>query len=127
MTKRTKTMVETDRRRPPQSAPHRCQPVKREAQRANDPPDHRLFHFAPRRIRCTKGGLNSKLPVVCDGQGRPNILLLKEGQMSDHIGAFLLLDALRKAQDLLGDQDYDSDWFRTALTERGVNPCIPPR
>ena len=22
---------------------------------------------------------------------------------------------------------YDSDWFRAALTERGITPCIPPR
>ena len=55
------------------------------------------------------------------------MLLLTEGQMSDHNGAFLLLDALPNAQELLGDKGYDSDCFRAALAERGITPCIPPR
>ena len=41
---------------------------------------------APRRIGRTKGGLNSKLHAVCDGLGRPVVMLLSEGQMSDHKG-----------------------------------------
>ena len=64
---------------------------------------------------------------MCDGQGRPIILLLSEGQMSDYKGAFLLLDALPKAKELLGDKGYDSNWLRAALIERGITPCIPPR
>ena len=55
------------------------------------------------------------------------MLLLTEGQMSDHKGAFLLLSALPRAKELLGDKGYDSDWFRAALAERGITPCIPPR
>ena len=74
-----------------------------------------------------KGGLNSKLHAVCDGQWRPIMLLLAEGQMSDHTGAFLLLSALPRDRELLGDKGYDSDWFRAALTERGITPCISPR
>jgi transposase len=34
----------------------------------------------PGCIGRTKGGLNSKLHAVCDGQGRPVVLLLTEGQ-----------------------------------------------
>jgi transposase len=71
--------------------------------------------------------LNSKLHAVCDGLGRPIILLLTEGQMSDHKGAFLLLSSLPRAKELLGDKGYDSNWFRQALIERGITPCIPPR
>ena len=81
----------------------------------------------PRRIGRTKGGLNSKLHAVCDGQGRPIILFPTEGQMSDHKGAFLMLSVLPKAKELLGDKGYDSNWFRAALAERGITPCIPPR
>jgi transposase len=51
-------------------------------------------------------------------EGRPIMLLLTEGQMNDHKGAFLLLSALPNAKELLGDKGYDSDWFRAALTER---------
>jgi len=64
---------------------------------------------------------------VCDGQGWPIIILLSEGQMSDHKGAFLLLASLPGAKELLGNKGYDSDWFREALAERGITPCIPPR
>ncbi|QJB69739.1 IS5 family transposase [Parasphingorhabdus halotolerans] len=81
----------------------------------------------PRRIGRTKGGLNSKLHAVCDGEGRPIILLLTEGQMSDYKGAALLLSSLPQAMELLGDKGYDSDWFRSALAERGITACIPPR
>ena len=54
-------------------------------------------------------------------------MMLTEGQMSDHKGAVLLLDALPNAKELLGDKGYDSDWFRAALTARGITPCIPPK
>jgi putative transposase len=65
--------------------------------------------------------------MVCDGQGRPLILLLSEGQMSDYKGAALMIDAFPKAKALLGDRGYDADWFRAALIARGITPCIPPR
>ena len=56
--------------------------------------------------------MNSKLHAVCDGHGRPLIMLLSEGQMSDYKGAALMLAALPKAKELLGDKGYDADWFR---------------
>lgn len=71
--------------------------------------------------------MNSKLHAVCDGAGRPRVLLLPEGQMSDHTGAALLLPFLPATRVLIGDKGYDSDAFRTALTARGISPCIPPR
>ncbi|SFJ25593.1 putative transposase [Bosea sp. OK403] len=71
--------------------------------------------------------MNSKLHAVCDGCGRPLVMLLSEGQMSDYKGAALMIDALPKAKTLLGDKGYDADWFRQALTERGITPCIPPK
>ena len=51
----------------------------------------------PRRIGRTKGGLNSKLHAVCDGDGKPLILLLSEGQVSDYRGAASVLPALPSA------------------------------
>jgi hypothetical protein len=44
----------------------------------------------PRRIGRIKGGLNA----VCDGDGKPLILLLTEGQVSDYHGATTVLQAL---------------------------------
>ena len=54
-------------------------------------------------------------------------LLLTEGPMSDYKGAALLLDSLPKAKELLADRGYDADWFREALMQKGIAPCIPPR
>ena len=71
--------------------------------------------------------MNSKLHAVCDGHGRPLILLLSEGQMSDYKGAALMLPALPKAKELLGDKGYDANWFRKALTEMGIAACIPSK
>lgn len=46
--------------------------------------------------------------------------------MSDHKGARFVLDALPSASTLIGDRGYDSNWFRQALADRGIEPCIPP-
>ena len=71
--------------------------------------------------------MNSKLHAVTDQDGKPLILLLTPGQMSDHKGAALMLPALPKAKSLTGDKGYDSDAFRKALREKGIEPCIPPK
>ena len=102
-----------DRCDPSQGPPHGGQPAQKGA--------------VPRRIGRTNGGLNSKLHAVCDGKGRPLIMLLSEGQMSDYKGAALMIDAFPKAKALLGDRGYDANWFRAALAERGIAACIPSK
>lgn len=64
---------------------------------------------------------------MCDGKGRPLVMLLSEGQMSDYKGAALMLDALPSARTLIADRGYDANWFRQALTARGIEPCIPSK
>lgn len=59
--------------------------------------------------------------------GRPINFFLTAGQTSDYIGARVLLGFLPKAKALLADRGYDADWFRKALIERGILPCIPGR
>ena len=54
-------------------------------------------------------------------------MLLSEGQMSNCKGAALMLPAVPKAKELLGDKGYDADWFRAALADRGIQPCIPSK
>ncbi len=81
-------------------------------------------------LRCigrTRGGLNSKLHAVCDGDGKPVVLLLTASQVSDYCGADTVLDALPEADALIADKGYDSDRLREALAERGVKSCIPGR
>ena len=81
----------------------------------------------PRRIGRTKGSLNSKLHAVCDGRGRPLVMLLSEGQMSDYKGAAAMRPAMPKAKLLLADKGYDADWFRAALAKRRIQACIPSK
>lgn len=57
--------------------------------------------------------------------GRPVVLLLTEGQVSDHAGAALIEAALPAAHDLIADRGYDSRRFRDVLQARGITPCIP--
>ena len=81
----------------------------------------------PQRIGGIKGGLSSKLHAVCDGQGRPLVMLLSEGQISDFKGAALMVNVLPKAKALIGDKGYDADWLRAALANRGIKACIPSK
>lgn len=80
---------------------------------------------AGRLIGRTKGGMNTKLHAVSDANGRPISFFMTAGQVSDYTGAAALLDTLPKAQWMLADRGYDADWFRDALQEKGITPCIP--
>lgn len=83
--------------------------------------------------------MNSKLHAVCDGEGKPLILLLTEGplsakprfacrqRVSDYRGAATVLPALPEADALIADKGYDSDQLRHALAGLGISPCIPGR
>ena len=71
--------------------------------------------------------MNSKLHAVTDDKGRPLVMALTAGQVSDHIGAKILYPALPRAKTLIGDKGYDSDEFRAALQAMAIEPCIPPR
>jgi transposase len=55
------------------------------------------------------------------------MLLLTEGQMSDHIGAKILYPILPSAKMLIADKGYDSDEFRDALAAKKIKACIPPK
>lgn len=49
------------------------------------------------------------------------------GNHSIYTGAAALLGSLPKADWLLADRGYDADWFREALKDKGIKPCIPGR
>ena len=54
------------------------------------------------------------------------MLLLTEGQASDHRGAALILPQFPAgARELIADRGYDSARFRDHLAARGIAPCIP--
>ena len=70
--------------------------------------------------------LCAKLHAVTDGEGRPIMLMLSKGQLSDHTGGKLLFPHLPAAETLIADESYDSDQHRDALAATGIMPCILP-
>jgi len=75
----------------------------------------------------TKGGINTKLHAATDANGRPLSFFITAGHISDYTGAAALLDDLPKAKWMLADRGYDADWFRDALEQKGIKPCLPGR
>jgi transposase len=80
-----------------------------------------------RLIGRTKVGMNTKLHAVTDADGRPIRFFMTAGQVSDYTGAAALLSSLPAAEWLLADRGYDAGWFREALKDKGIKPCIPGR
>ena len=71
--------------------------------------------------------MNSKLHAICDEEGRPLVMLLTEGQMSDFKGAAIMAEKIPQADVLIADKGYDADWFREELRQRKIDVCIPPK
>lgn len=69
--------------------------------------------------------MKTKLPAVCDSQGRPLNVFVSAGQVSDDIGATAYLNSPPNVDWLLGDRRHDADWFRDSLNDKGIRLCIP--
>ncbi|MFT7596847.1 MAG: transposase, partial [Paracoccaceae bacterium] len=69
--------------------------------------------------------MNTKLHAVTDTRGRPIRFFITAGPVSDYTRATALLNSLPDADWLLADRGYDADWFRDALIDKGIGPCIP--
>lgn len=69
--------------------------------------------------------MNTKLHAVTDANGRPLSFFITDGQISEYTGAAAFLDNLLKTQWMLADRGYDAEWFRDALEQRSIKPCIP--
>ena len=69
--------------------------------------------------------MNTKLHAVTDAKGRPLKFFITAGQVSDHTGAAALLSSQPAAEWMLADRGYDADWFRDALKDKVIRPCIP--
>ena len=54
-------------------------------------------------------------------------MYLSASQTSDFIGAAGLLSSMPAAKVMLADPGHDADWFRNAVIDRGITPCIPSR
>ena len=71
--------------------------------------------------------MNTKLHAAADADGRPIRFFMATDQVRDYTGAAAPLGNLPKAEWLLADRGYDDDWFRDALKNQEIKPCIPGR
>ena len=75
----------------------------------------------------TRGGRNTKLHAVCDGRGRPLVLLLTPGNFHDMRVAKQCIQAMPPSAELVADKGYDSNDLRRWLADRGTKAVIPPK
>ena len=54
-------------------------------------------------------------------------MYLSARQTSDYTGAAGLVSGMPGVKVLLADRGYDADWFRNALMDKGITPCIPSK
>lgn len=71
--------------------------------------------------------MNTTSHAVTDAGGRRIGFFMTAGQASDHTGAAALPGRLPKADWLPADRGYDAGWFREALKDKRIRPCIPGR
>jgi transposase len=74
----------------------------------------------------TKGGLNTKLCALVDGEGRLLAAVIAPGQTYEVEACAALLEKLRHIL-LVGDKGFDSDAFRRQMLEQGCLACVPPK
>jgi transposase len=63
--------------------------------------------------------------ALCDGKGRPLIILPFYGQMSDCKGVILLSHTMLMAKAMTVDKGYDGDWLLQTLATCKTTACIP--
>jgi transposase len=81
---------------------------------------------ATQAIGRTKGGINTKLAAIVDGQGRAVALGLAAGQRHDLYAVEPLLPCLRRYR-AVADKGFDADTFRARLCRQRTRVCIPPK
>ena len=78
-------------------------------------------------IGISRGGRNSKLHALTDGEGRPLRFLLTGGNVADCRAADVLLDGLAPRTIVLADKAYDSNAIRDLIERQGAVPNIPSK
>jgi transposase len=82
-------------------------------------------HQETQAIGATKGGLNTKVTALVDGQGRALQIAVAPGQCADVKAVHAI--KLPTGKQVVADKGYDSDGFRQDIVAKGSTPCIPPK
>lgn len=78
-------------------------------------------------IGVSRGGRNSKLHALTDGQGRPLRFFLAGANVADCRAAELLLTSLTPGTLVLADKAYDSNAVRLLIESQGAVPNTPSK
>ena len=79
-----------------------------------------------RELGRSRGGITTKIHLLCNEHGRPMDFTLTGGEVAD-IKIAPLLVARNKMKWLLADKAYDSDAFRAQLKQQRISVCIPAK
>jgi transposase len=74
----------------------------------------------------SRGGLTTKIHLLCNGLGQPVDFIVTAGQVADCTQALALLGE-RKAEAVLADKGYDADAIVQHIEAAGALPVIPPK
>jgi len=96
----------------------------------SEPPDHGIGR--------SRGGLTTKLRLVCDGRGRPLSMMITAGNINDTTMMSAVLENIRVPRDgkgrprtrpdrVLADKGYPSRANRAWLRDRRIAATIPER
>lgn len=78
-------------------------------------------------IGTSRGGRTSKLHGLTDAHGRPRVLLISPGNISDMTMAPALIEAAAgRFNKLIADRGYDSNAIRAAVQAQAAEVVIPP-
>ena len=78
-------------------------------------------------IGLSRGGQTTKIHVLTDVLGRPAVIRLTPGNVSDIRVADALLEAAGPIRRLIADRGYDANRLRHTLRSVGTIPVIPGR
>lgn len=77
-------------------------------------------------IGTSRGGRTSKIHGLTDSAGRPRVLMISPGNLSDMTMAPALIEAAHGRFDrLIADKGYDSNAIRAAIQAQGAEVVIP--
>lgn len=79
-----------------------------------------------RELGRSRGGITTKIHLLCNSDGKPMDFYLTAGQVSDIKTAPILTDR-NKMKCLIGDKAYGSKAYREKLAGQHIDVCIPPK
>ena len=79
-----------------------------------------------RELGRSRGGITTKIHLLCNSNAMPMDFCLTPGQVSDIKTAPILTDR-NKMKCLIGDKAYGSKAYRIKLGEQHIHVCIPPK